>query len=78
MCGKVDVVVAYVPQASMGTAIEMWEAHRNNRIVITISPLSHNWAIRFLSNIVYADMEAFAVGSTKNGEIVQIVKGSLL
>jgi hypothetical protein len=59
LCGEVDVVVAIVPEASMGTAIEMWEAHRHGRCVLTISPLSHNWAVRFLSHAVYADEEQF-------------------
>jgi hypothetical protein len=59
MCGEVDLLVAFVPEASMGTAIEMWEAHRAGRRVVTISPLSHNWAVRFLSDVVYADIDAF-------------------
>lgn len=59
MCGEIDVLVAFVPQASMGTAIEMWEAHRHGRCVIAISPLEHNWAIRFLSHAVYPDEESF-------------------
>ncbi len=60
LCREVDVVVAFVPEASMGTAIEMWEAHEHGRgIVIAISPLEHNWAIRFCSHIVFADVEAF-------------------
>ena len=29
LAGQVDVLVAYVPEASMGTAIEIWEAHRS-------------------------------------------------
>ncbi len=60
LCREVDVVVAFVPEASMGTAIEMWEAHRHGRVVIAISPLAHNWAIKFLSHAVYPDVEAFA------------------
>ena len=39
LCREVDVVLAFVPEASMGTAIEMWEAYCSGRIVITISPL---------------------------------------
>jgi len=35
----------FVPEASMGTAIEMWEAHQHGAAVITISPLKHNWAV---------------------------------
>jgi hypothetical protein len=60
LCGEVDVVVAFVPEASMGTAIEMWEAHEHGRgIVIAISPLSHNWAVRFCSHIIFLDIDAF-------------------
>ena len=60
LCREVDVVVAFVPEASMGTAIEMWEAHEHGRgIVITISPLLHNWAVRFCSHVVFADFVEF-------------------
>jgi len=54
-----DVLVAYVPEASMGTAIEMWQAHRNGRLVVTISPMAANWAVRFLSHVVLPDIAAF-------------------
>ncbi len=59
MCGEVDVVIAFVPEASMGTAIEMWEAFRQGRMVLTISPLEHNWVVRFCSHQVFADFESF-------------------
>lgn len=60
LCREVDVVVAFVPEASMGTAVEMWEAHEHGRgIVITISPLAHNWAVKFCSHLVFADFESF-------------------
>ncbi len=59
MCAEVDVLIAFVPEASMGTAIEMWEAHRAGRKVISISPMKHNWAVRFLSDRIYDDMEQF-------------------
>jgi hypothetical protein len=60
LCREVDVVVAFVPEASMGTAIEMWEAHEHGRgIVIAISPLSHNWAVRYCSHIIFLDIDAF-------------------
>ncbi len=59
LCREVDIVIAFVPEASMGTAIEMWEAHEHGRIVVTISPLKHNWAVRFLSHILLTDMGEF-------------------
>ncbi|NLX07208.1 MAG: hypothetical protein GXY33_18885 [Phycisphaerae bacterium] len=59
MASEADVVIAYVPQASMGTAIEMWEAYRAGRIVLTISPLTENWVIRLLSTRNFTDMKEF-------------------
>lgn len=60
MCREVDVLIAVVPEASMGTAIEMWEAHQAGRIVISVSPLAHNWAVRFLSDLIFPDEDALA------------------
>ena len=59
MCGQVDVLLAFVPEASMGTAIEMWEAYQHGAAVIAISPLKHNWAVKFLSHAIHADIESF-------------------
>jgi hypothetical protein len=75
LCREVDVVVAFVPEASMGTAIEMWEAHRNGRVVIAISPLVHNWAVKFLSHAVYPDVPAFAAALT-DGSVRQIIESA--
>ena len=56
---EADAVVAYVPEASMGTAIEMWGAHCRGRLVVAISPMGANWAVRFLSTVVLPDLAAF-------------------
>ena len=29
------------------------------RIVVTISPLAHNWSVKFLSHLLYPDLAAF-------------------
>lgn len=57
---QVDLVVAYVPEASMGTAVEMWEAWKNKIPIITISPLKHNWVIKLLSSKIYSNIDEFA------------------
>jgi sulfur carrier protein ThiS len=57
--GRVDVVIAFVPEASMGTALEMWEAYQQQRPIFTISPLIHNWVVKSLSTQVFADLAAF-------------------
>jgi hypothetical protein len=56
---RCDLLVAYLPSASMGTAIEIWEAHNAGRRVVTISPLRDNWVVRFLSDVVVGDLQAF-------------------
>ncbi len=56
LCTEVDVVLAFVPEASMGTAVEIWEAFRHGKAVIVVSPLKHNWALKFLSNTIYGDL----------------------
>jgi hypothetical protein len=70
MCREVDVLVAFVPEASMGTAIEMWEAHQHGAAVITISPLKHNWAIKYLSHALYPDIESFEA-AVRSGEVAK-------
>ncbi|MBN2578102.1 MAG: hypothetical protein JXB10_03845 [Pirellulales bacterium] len=60
LCREIDVLVAYVPEASMGTAIEMWEAHEHGATVIAVSPMKHNWAVKFLSHALYADLDELA------------------
>ena len=60
LAGQVDVLVAYVPAASMGTAIEMWNAYQTGVRVYTISPLADNWVVRSLSERVFPDVAAFA------------------
>ena len=53
-----DLLIAYVPSASMGTAIEIYEAARNNAIVLTISPMTPNWVLRAYSHRIFPDVEA--------------------
>ncbi len=54
-----DGLIAYVPEASMGTAIEIWQAYQAGKPIWTISPLSANWVIRFLSTQIFPDLAAF-------------------
>jgi prephenate dehydrogenase len=54
-----DLVIAYVPVASMGTALEMYAAHQAGVPVVTISPLAENWVVRAYSRRVFPDVESF-------------------
>ena len=67
VASRADLVVAYAPRASMGTALEMWEAFRAGAPVVTISPMDANWVIRFLSGTVLPDLVAFQEWVTGGG-----------
>jgi hypothetical protein len=54
-----DLLIACVPTASMGTALEMYVAQQRGVPVVTISPLAENWVVRTLSRRVYPDMANF-------------------
>jgi hypothetical protein len=73
MCREIDVLLAFVPEASMGTAIEMWEAYQHGAAVIAISPLKHNWAVKFLSHAVYADLPEFEA-ALQSGEVARHIE----
>lgn len=67
LAGQVDVLVAFVPEASMGTAVEMWEAYRNGVSIFCISGLTENWVVKLLSSQVFATLEAFEAFVTNGG-----------
>ena len=54
-----DCIVAYLPYASMGTAIEMWECRKNDIPIWVISPMTENWSIKFLSSEIFDSIEKF-------------------
>jgi hypothetical protein len=59
LAGQADLVVAYAPVASMGTAIEMWQAFQAGAPLVTVSPMAANWVVKHLSSVVLPDLEAF-------------------
>jgi hypothetical protein len=65
--GKSDVVVAYLPEASMGTALEMIRAYDNGKPVISISPMAENWVVRALSQLVFATFAEFSDWARNGG-----------
>lgn len=48
-----DCLIAYLPEASMGTAIEMWECYKKKMTVWTITPMKENWSVKFLSTEIF-------------------------
>ena len=76
MCREVDILLAVLPEASMGTAIEMWEAHQHGAMVVSISPMKHNWAVKFLSHELYADIPEFET-ALKSGRLAERIQQHL-
>jgi nucleoside 2-deoxyribosyltransferase len=71
---RADVLIAYVPQASMGTAVEMWQAYQAGKPILTISPLAENWVVKFLSTRVFPSLEAFE-SFVAEGELEKLLEG---
>ena len=69
---EADVLVAYLPEASMGTAIEMWEAHRAGKRIVCISPLRKNWVVQFLSHQLYDSLEDFEAAA-QDGRLARLL-----
>ena len=64
-----DLVIAYLPHASLGTAIEVWESHKNKIPVWTISPMKTNWVVRFCSDKVFESIEDLAAFLQNHREV---------
>lgn len=58
--GQCDVLVAWLPEPSMGTSVEMYEAYRMEVPVLAISPLTGTWAVFSLATRTFPDLEAFS------------------
>jgi hypothetical protein len=52
-------LIVYLPEASMGSSIEMWEAYHQKTLTITITPMRENWVVRILSDYICKDFEQF-------------------
>ena len=54
-----DILIAYLPEASLGTALEMIRAYDNGKPVICITPMKKNWFVNAVSSITFPDLEVF-------------------
>ncbi len=62
-----DVLVAYLPRASMGTALEMWRAYEAGKPVFVISPMHSNWMLWATATRVFPNLPAFAAFVAEGG-----------
>lgn len=70
---KCDVLVAFIPEASMGTAIELWNAHHAGALVVTVSGLTLNWVVRYLSDLVVESLPALEK-CIESGQLAEAIR----
>jgi hypothetical protein len=72
--GSSDILIAYLPSASMGTGLEMIRAYDNGKTIISISPMKTNWFIRAVSAKIFPSLDEFCawVRQTNLSEIMDV------
>lgn len=76
MAGEADLLIAYLPTVSMGTAMEMWQAYRNDTYIIAVTPHVHHWAIRFTADEVLPDLPTL-LKNIESGHVARVLKERL-
>ena len=57
--GEADVLICWLPEASMGTAVEMYLAAKAGAVVLSITPMAANWVVRAYSDRILPDLDSF-------------------
>jgi hypothetical protein len=71
--GEADILIAYLPIVSMGTAMEMWEAFRSHTYIIAVTPHIHHWAIRFTADEIIPNLDMLEE-MIKNGHLTEVIQ----
>ena len=71
--GRADLLIAYLPEPSMGTAMEMWEAAQAQTYIIAVTPFIHHWAVRFTADEIMPDLDSL-LADIENGRIRQLLR----
>jgi nucleoside 2-deoxyribosyltransferase len=62
-----DVLIAYLPEASLGTAAEVWCAYAAGKPVYVLSPMVHNWMLWATATRILEDWDAFEAFVAQGG-----------
>jgi hypothetical protein len=62
-----DVLIAYLPEASLGTAAEIWRAYAAGKPVYVLSPMVHNWMLWATATRILPDWDAFETFIAQGG-----------
>ena len=57
---KADVVISYLPEASMGSAVEIHAAWAARRTILAVAPgsMAQNWVVRSYADRVFPSIDA--------------------
>lgn len=70
---EADLMIAYLPRVSMGTAMEMWEAFNAGIYIVAVSPYVHHWAIKFTANEILPDLDTL-IADIENGRLPKLTR----
>ncbi|MBK8903854.1 MAG: MoaD/ThiS family protein [Anaerolineaceae bacterium] len=74
---EADLLIAYLPLPSMGTAMEMWQAYQGNTYIIAVTPYVNHWAIRFTAHEILPDLDSL-IALLENGRFQQEIIPAVL
>lgn len=60
LAARCDVIISYLPSASMGSAVELHAAHESGKLVLVVAPgenMKRNWVIRVYADHVFDSIE---------------------
>jgi hypothetical protein len=72
LAGEADLLIAYLPTISMGTAMEMWQAHQAHTYIIVVTPFVHHWAVRFTADEILPDLDSL-LAAIADGRIQRLL-----
>ena len=54
-----DVVISYLPEASMGSAVEIYAAHAAGKTILAVAPgtMAQNWVVRSYAERVFSSID---------------------
>jgi hypothetical protein len=72
LAARSDLVIVYLPVASMGTALEMYMAYQAGVPVVAISPMQTNWVVRALATRLFTTMDAFRLALAASENLAEL------
>lgn len=76
VAASADILIAYLPEASMGSALEMMRAYDHGKTIISITPLEKNWFILAVSAKIFFSLDDFCAW-VQQTNLAKLTAGSI-